>query len=156
MAYPGIKQRLPTIRITKKFRFELSHALSGHKGACRNVHGHSYQLSVTIAGKPIADPTDAADGMVMDFAQLSEIVKTNILEVFDHALALNRTDAKRFPGIDESTRVVYLPFAPTCEMLLIHFCKIISAHLPEPVKLHAVRLDETATSYAEWHCDDNL
>ena len=41
------------IRITKKFTFEAGHALYGHNGKCKNIHGHSYKLSVTVLGNPI-------------------------------------------------------------------------------------------------------
>ena len=43
------------IRITKKFAFETGHALYGYDGKCKNVHGHSYKLSVTVIGQPISD-----------------------------------------------------------------------------------------------------
>ncbi len=38
------------IRLTKIFNFEMAHALYGYDGPCKNIHGHSYQLEVTIAG----------------------------------------------------------------------------------------------------------
>ena len=41
------------IRITKEFSLETGHALYGYDGLCKNVHGHSYKLYVTIIGKPI-------------------------------------------------------------------------------------------------------
>ena len=44
-----------TIRITKQFNFETGHALYGYDGACRNVHGHSYKLFVTVIGLPNDD-----------------------------------------------------------------------------------------------------
>lgn len=146
---------LPIVRITKKFEFELSHALTGYTGACRNIHGHTYKLSVTVAGKPVSDPADPMFGMVMDFARIKAIVKENVIDHLDHTLALNAKDAERFPGIDRITRVVYFPFAPTCEMILFHICNTILAHLPVQVTLQTVRLEETSTSYAEWHCEDN-
>ena len=43
------------IRITKQFSFETGHALYGYDGKCKNVHGHSYKLSVTVIGTPISD-----------------------------------------------------------------------------------------------------
>jgi len=146
---------LPTIRITKKFEFELSHALTGYNGACHNIHGHTYKLSVTVSGTPVSDQSDPMYGMVMDFARIKAIVRENVIDHLDHALALNASDAERFPGIDRSTRVVYFPFAPTCEMILFHICTTISAHLPVQVILQTVRLEETSTSYAEWHYEDN-
>ena len=64
--------RLPTIRVTKKFNFEMAHALTGHDGPCKNIHGHSYFLFITISGKPINDSTDPKNGMVMDFSDLKK------------------------------------------------------------------------------------
>ena len=46
---------MSNIRITKQFNFETGHALYGYDGKCRNVHGHSYKLSVTVIGRPITD-----------------------------------------------------------------------------------------------------
>lgn len=146
---------LPTIRISKTFEFELAHALTGYTGACHNIHGHTYKLAVTVSGKPISDSSNPINGMVMDFSRIKSIVKEKVIDHLDHALALNATDANRFPGIEDKTRVIYFPFAPTCEMILFHICTTISAHLPVQVKLHSVRLHETSTSYAEWHFEDN-
>jgi 6-pyruvoyltetrahydropterin/6-carboxytetrahydropterin synthase len=148
--------RLPTIHVTKRFAFELSHALPSHNGACKNIHGHSYKLEVTVSGKPQRNPESPADGMVMDFAQLKAIVQEHIIDVYDHALVLGEHDRIRFPSIEEATRVIYVPFSPTCEMLLIHFCNSIAHHLPPDVKLCNVKLEETATSCAEWWSTENL
>lgn len=146
---------LPTIRISKTFEFELAHALTGYNGACSNIHGHTYKLAVTVSGRPISDASDPMNGMVMDFARIKSIVKEKVIDHLDHALALNAGDANRFQGIDGKSRVVYFPFAPTCEMLLFYICTILSSHLPVQVRLHTVRLNETSTSYAEWHLEDN-
>ena len=61
------------IRLTKEFKFEMAHALKGYDGLCRNIHGHSYELLVTIKGVPISDPSSAKLGMVMDFGDLKKI-----------------------------------------------------------------------------------
>ena len=42
------------IRVTKEFSSEMSHVLWNYDGPCRNVHGHSYRLFVTISGVPIS------------------------------------------------------------------------------------------------------
>ena len=39
------------VRITKAFKFEMAHALHGYDGLCKNIHGHSYRLWVTIRGE---------------------------------------------------------------------------------------------------------
>jgi 6-pyruvoyltetrahydropterin/6-carboxytetrahydropterin synthase len=41
---------MSNIRITKKFSFETGHALYGMMANVKNVHGHSYKLSVTVMG----------------------------------------------------------------------------------------------------------
>jgi len=43
---------MPTLRLTKQFRFEGAHALTGYDGKCRHIHGHSYILFVTVKGTP--------------------------------------------------------------------------------------------------------
>src|SRR5712692_11421491 len=70
--------------ITKIFRFESAHHLPGHRGKCARLHGHSYRLEVTIRGL-IKDASGESDhGMVMDFADLSQIVKNSVIERLDH------------------------------------------------------------------------
>ena len=70
------------IRITKQFSFETGHALYGYDGKCKNVHGHSYRLDVTVIGKPIEDNSNVKLGMVIDFGDLKKIVKSEIVDVF--------------------------------------------------------------------------
>jgi 6-pyruvoyltetrahydropterin/6-carboxytetrahydropterin synthase len=79
-----------TVRITKQFSFETGHALYGYDGKCRNVHGHSYKLGVTVIGKPIDDPSHVKYGMLIDFGDLKKIVKEEIVEKFDHATVFNK------------------------------------------------------------------
>ena len=74
------------IRITKQFNFETGHALYGYDGKCKNVHGHSYKLSVTVIGTPITDRDNVKFGMVIDFTDLKKIVKEEIVDQFDHAM----------------------------------------------------------------------
>ena len=61
---------MSTIRVTKSFGFETGHALYGYDGLCKNVHGHSYKLYVTVVGRPIDDQNHVKNGMVIDFKDL--------------------------------------------------------------------------------------
>jgi len=81
---------MSNIRITKQFSFETGHALYGYDGKCRNVHGHSYRLSVTVIGTPIAEASNVKFGMVIDFGDLKKVVKEEIVDVFDHATVFNK------------------------------------------------------------------
>ncbi len=146
------------IRITKEFFFESAHALAGYDGKCKNIHGHSYNLSVTVIGTTINDTNNVKNGMVMDFGDLKKIVKREIVDVYDHATILNsNTDHKELGEALEKRghSVIFTPYQPTSEMMLIAFAEIIKKQLPKLVSLHSLKLYETGTSYAEWYASDN-
>jgi len=146
------------IRITKIFSFETGHALYGYDGKCRNVHGHSYKLSVTVIGRPISDNNHVKFGMVIDFSDLKKIVKEEIVDVFDHATVFNKNTPHVELAKELSNRghnVLLVDYQPTSEMLVIDFSKKIVKKLPENIKLHSLRLQETDSSYAEWYAADN-
>ncbi len=145
------------IRLTKIFHFETGHALAGYDGKCRNVHGHSYRLEVTVIGSPIDDASHVKYGMVIDFGDLKKIVKEHVVDVYDHALLLNRNGAYREIGEyleNKGHKILLVNFQPTGEMMLLDIAERIKPHLPENVKLYRLKLYETGTSYAEWYADD--
>lgn len=146
------------IRITKTFSFEMAHALYGHDGPCKNIHGHSYILSVTLKGKPISDKSNPKNGMVYDFADLKKIIQDKIISVYDHALVLQKDlySEEFIKNIKTSEKVILKDFQPTCENLLIDFVKEIKNCFPKDIYLYCLKLQETKTSYAEWHAEDNL
>ncbi|WP_136468306.1 6-pyruvoyl trahydropterin synthase family protein [Flagellimonas onchidii] len=146
------------IRITKQFHFEAGHALYGYDGKCRNVHGHSYKLSVTVIGTPIADSSQVKLGMVIDFGDLKKIVNEEIVDIFDHATIFN----KNSPHVqlanqlaDSGHSIILADYQPTSENMVIDFVGKIQARLPKNIKLHSIKLQETDSSYAEWYADDN-
>lgn len=146
------------IRITKLFSFETGHALYGYDGKCKNVHGHSYKLSVTVFGQPISDNTNVKFGMVIDFTDLKKIVKEEIVNVFDHATVFNKNTphvelAKELK--DRGHNVLLVDYQPTSEMMVIDFAKKIKKRLPENIQLHSLKLQETESSYAEWYASEN-
>ncbi|WP_149273421.1 6-pyruvoyl trahydropterin synthase family protein [Pareuzebyella sediminis] len=147
-----------TIRITKQFNFETGHALFGYDGKCRNVHGHSYKLSVTVIGTPITDTSHVKLGMVIDFGDLKKIVKEEIVERFDHATVFNR-NTPHIELAEELTarghNVILADYQPTSENMVIDFAAKIKARLPEHIRLHSVKLQETDSSFAEWFASDN-
>jgi 6-pyruvoyltetrahydropterin/6-carboxytetrahydropterin synthase len=134
------------IRVTKEFSFEMAHALWNYDGPCRNVHGHSYRLFVTITGVPVDDPEDPKNGMVIDFSDLKRIVKKEIVTVFDHAVVVSRRFDK------EKTEMFTKMFGNT---VLVDFAGRIARLLPSGMQLHSLKLYETATSFAEWFDSDN-
>ncbi len=148
---------MPKIRVTKEFGFETAHVLDNYDGKCKNIHGHSYKLYVTILGETISDPSNIKNGMVMDFGDLKKIVNNLIIDNFDHALVINKSHYEKIGPIDNSVieRLFLTDYQPTCENMVYHFSKIIKPALPNNIKLKKIKLYETATSYAEWCEEDN-
>lgn len=146
------------IRVTKKFTFDMAHALYGHDGPCKNIHGHTYHLSVTLLGETINDDTSPKNGMVIDFGELKSLLKKNIIDVFDHALVLNGDSPYKNLEVlhQQFDKIILTPFQPTCENLLIDIKnRIENSFTQGNIKLIGLRLDETPTSYAEWFLCDN-
>lgn len=146
------------IRITKQFTFETGHALYGYDGKCRNVHGHSYKLSVTVIGQPITDKNHVKYGMVIDFTDLKAIVKEEVVDQFDHATVFN----KNTPHVElakeleqRGHHVILVDYQPTSENLVIDYAERIKNRLPQNIQLFSLRLQETESSYAEWFASDN-
>jgi len=117
--------------ITKIFHFEAAHYLPDHQGKCRNTHGHSYKLEVTVEGNIKLE--GAESGMVMDFGRLKEIVNKEIVSLVDHTM------------LNASVWKTFLP--PTAENLCNFFAaKLLSYELP----IIHIRLWETVDSHADW------
>ena len=150
---------MSNIRITKQFSFETGHALYGYDGKCKNVHGHSYKLSVTVIGKPIVDRSNVKFGMVIDFTDLKKIVKEEIVDQFDHATVFNETTPHIELAKELKTRghhVILVDYQPTSENMVIDFAQRFKNRLPEGITLFSLKLQETDSSFAEWFASDNL
>lgn len=144
------------IRITKEFKFEAAHALKDYDGLCRNIHGHSYELKVTVSGTAIRDENSPKLGMVMDFGDLKKIVREEIVGQFDHSVILyKKMPAKLISDLkDQFERIIITDYNPTSEEMLVDFARRIKARLPENIELQYMLLRETVTSYAEWYAED--
>ena len=140
------------IKITKQFSFEMAHALRNYDGLCRNIHGHSYKMDITLAGQPLHDESSPKNGMVMDFGDLKRLVNEEIISLLDHALVLNaKTDTQLVEALKQNyEKIVIVDFQPTTENLLNFIADKLKAKLSERVKLTRIRLRETDTSYADW------
>ena len=146
------------IRITKKFTFEAGHALYGYDGKCKNVHGHSYKLYVTVIGRPIKEKDNVKYGMVIDFSDLKSIVKKEVIGNFDHSIIFNQNTphielAKTLKS--QGHKVLLVNYQPTSEGMIIDIANKINNALPENIKLHSLKLQETDTSFSEWFAADN-
>jgi len=118
--------------VTKIFHFESAHHLPGHRGKCAHLHGHSYRLEVTIRG-PIKDaPGESDHAMVMDFDDLSRIVKNSMIERLDHR------DLNEVTGLQT-----------TAENLAHWIWNELMNHGLLQALLHRIRLWETESGYVE-------
>lgn len=146
------------IRVTKIFTFETAHILYGYDGKCKNLHGHSYKLFVTLKGKPIKDLGNEKNGMVLDFGDLKKIVNEEIVNEWDHAVMLNALSPHKELGQsleNQGHKVIYCDYQPTCENMLYDIAKKIKQRLPQQVKLAYLKLHETENSYGEWFAEEN-
>ena len=138
--------------LTKIFRFEAAHALAGYDGKCRNIHGHSYELQVTVKGMPINESGNPKNGMVIDFHDLKRIVNEEVVERLDHSFIIGTNMPDDF--VESAKRnfdkIVCVAYQPTTENMLTDFVERIKAKLPQNVELYSVRLQETRDSFAEW------
>ena len=149
---------MPVISRGKRFAFEAGHALYGHDGKCKNIHGHSYKLYVTVIGEPIADSNSPKFGMIIDFSDLKSMVKKEIIEELDHSIILNQNSphmelAQALQSKEQ--KVVLVDYQPTIEGMVIDIANKIKKRLPENIQLHSLKLKETETSYAQWFAEDN-
>ena len=143
------------IRVTREFSFEMAHILGGYDGPCRNLHGHSYKLFVTLIGSPNTNKDDPKKGMVMDFSVMKKIVLEEVVDKFDHSIVLNSEYSKLNILKDNFEHVNVVDFQPTCENLIAYFASLLKDKFPEGIKLYSLKLYETAKLFAEWYADDN-
>ena len=117
--------------IRKHFRFEAAHVLPHHPGKCSRLHGHSYRLEVAVRG-PLQQ-AGPAQGMVVDFDEISAVVRPLVVERLDHA-SLNDV----MPN-------------PTAEHIALWIWDALAEKLPQ---LDEIVVWETPTACAVVRADD--
>ena len=131
----------------------MAHAIYGYPGACKNIHGHSYELHVTVTAGCDNGEYIPAPGFILDFKVLKQIVTTGIIHSFDHKLVLSSAYLEENPAVLVQQNLVTWEVEPTAENLLIYARLTLLEHLPPEVKLVKLKLYETKDSYAEWTID---
>ncbi len=135
--------------LTKIFHFEMAHAIFSYKGACKNIHGHSYQLHVTVSSDNNDDYLPSP-GFIIDFKEIKKLVMVSVIEYFDHKLILSRCFLLANPSFTSQENLVIWEAEPTAENMLLFIKNKLIEKLPEVVKLENLKLYETNDSYAEW------
>ena len=108
--------------VTRTFTFEAAHQLPWHEGKCRNLHGHSYRLEVTVEG-PIGP-----QGIVVDFADIKRVVEREVVDAYDHRYLNDLIDN------------------PTAELIAAEIWKTVEA---ADLAVSRIRLWETPDSFVE-------
>jgi len=159
--------------VYKSIDIDFAHHVSGHDGACINIHGHTWKFEVCAHAETLDDM-----GFVLDFKKLKTKVLQPVHELLDHSLVLSKEtlceelrDALRIvgkkllatrkkeqyydnmkvlrsallaPGTYNGMRVVQFPFAPTSERIAYWFYLIAKDALEdERVKIKWTKIYET-------------
>lgn len=134
-------------RVTKTVKFDAAHILTNHQGLCKNLHGHTYRVDVSVLG-------DESEDMVIDFKELKTLANETICEKFDHAFIYNTESAgeREIAAVVEKNgmRTAAIPFRSTAENLAKYFFDLLSPLIAKPSRLDSIRVWETADSSAEY------
>ena len=134
------------ITVTKTVKFDAAHVLANHQGLCKNLHGHTYRVDISVS-----QPEDDGRDMVIDFKDLKGIATEVICDRFDHAFVYNTESAgeREIAAVVEKNgmRTVAIPFRSTAENLAKMFFGELKSRVPG---LSSVRVWETADSCAEY------
>lgn len=137
------------MKITKNLEVSAGHRLHRHNGGCFNLHGHNYQLEVTIEFSDSEDKYIGDVGFIVDF----KLIKNSIKDLFDHKFLISEEDPlleklKPLPGV----RVI--PYAPTAENIAKEVVESIGAIAKRACDQHnrelytvGVKLFETSTAF---------
>lgn len=138
------------LRVTKIFRFETAHAIFGYNGSCRNIHGHSYVLHVSVQRLSQDEGFLSSPGFVIDFKQLKRLVQQAVVERFDHRILLSEVYLQENPEMRHLPNIEVWEIEPTAENMLLWVKETLKNALPPEIGLFHLKLYETADSYAEW------
>lgn len=134
------------ITVTKTVKFDAAHILTNHQGLCKNLHGHTYRVDVSVS-----EPVGSESDMVIDFKDLKHLATEVICDRFDHAFIYNTESEgeREIAAVVEKNgmRTVAIPFRSTAENLAKMFFNDLKAKIPT---LASVRVWETSDSCAEY------
>jgi 6-pyruvoyltetrahydropterin/6-carboxytetrahydropterin synthase len=117
------------MEIFRDFTFDAAHAIEGlpegHK--CRNLHGHTYRLTVYLTGG-----LDPKIGWILDFADLKKIVWARALDHLDHK------NMNEVPGLG----------SPTCERIAVWIWNRLKPELPGMTRITLREGENSGCTYA--------
>ena len=136
-----------TINVTKTFTFDAAHNIPEHSGLCKNLHGHTYLLEVTLLGE---DNSLDRKGMLLDFGELKRLINHLVVDKWDHSVLIYpQTDFEKdlvYLLNKHDRRVIVFDKVPTAENMAIEIKKTLEKYIRAKFR---VKLYETPTSFAE-------
>ena len=145
------------VTVCKEVTFDCAHMLSGHEALCKNLHGHTYKVQVSVTNEQRVEGPSV--DMVIDFKHLKEAITKSILDKFDHAIIFsshkfrNEAEEDLFEwACKHNMRLFEMPRRTTAEDMSLFFRELIMQELTSigyiPINI-SVRVYETPTSFAE-------
>ena len=157
-----VKKRTVTIIVSAIFIFALFAVLF-------NIFKHSTSKKSTtkksIAVLPFKNDSNDATNVYF-INGVMESILTNLQNI-ENLKVISRTSVEKYrnssktiPELakelkDRGHSVLLVDYQPTSEMMVIDFAEKIKDRLPNNIKLHSIKLQETDTSFAEWFASEN-
>jgi 6-pyruvoyltetrahydropterin/6-carboxytetrahydropterin synthase len=129
-------------QVSQNIEFCYGHRLLNYDGKCRHLHGHNGRAVIVLEGESLDDR-----GMLVDFSDIRNSVRTWIDDELDHRMILNEADPA-VPFFREQGEPLYLlPVNPTAETI----AKLIYDYAKqEGFPVREVSLWETPKSFATY------
>lgn len=144
------------MEITKEFTFDMGHRVPNHKSKCRNPHGHTYRIQITLKGDVVEEKGISDEGMVMDFSDIKDIAKGFIDVYLDHGFMYYRGDdvMLEFFQRHDNFKHLEVDFIPTAENIAKWIFEALSPLFEDKygtgLILSKIKLWETPTSFVEY------
>lgn len=141
--------------ITRRLEFDAGHRIPDHRSLCRHLHGHRYAIEVTVAGDITRQDGNARNGMVLDFSEIKTLLRTTIVDVWDHAFLVYAGDTQVRAFLDSlpGHRTVVLDVVPTAENLAAEAFRLLAPGIAtlcdKALTLENVRIYETPNCWAD-------
>ena len=150
--YPTPIPRTNPMKVAKRFRWEAAHRLPWHEGQCKNLHGHSYAMTIELEGEP------DERGMLIDFKEIKLLAKP-LVDALDHSVIVAESDVALQEALtDLDSKQFILPYDTTAENLCTFVTDYLRREGGDTLRKHGVsnlvvRIEETETCYAECASD---
>ena len=146
-----------TTRIRRWIETDTGHRVPNHKSKCCHLHGHRYRWEAEIEGDVVDVEGVSDEGMLMDFSDVSAILKEYVHDVVDHAVIVYSGDEDARTALammGPQPRTVVVGFIPTAENLAKWAFEQVEPHIQtaygNQLRLTAMHVRETPKSWASW------